>query len=988
MLAAKDTVDDVDALDVLWHAIRSDDVGVALPLIRAFDQGLAAGRTSPDSAPAGVVDVLAAGPEISDPAELVALHQAVREWTGRHVLTEAMIGMLLADGHTYRTTRHVHASWEPQTSTGGGGGRWRLTERVNGHDVTWTVTNETLVGPSATYERVGPSSFRKNETVEAVQVHVDVVVNTRSSGLDRGSAGSWLVRNSVGESWVEHRDSFGQDYERFFGAGLRARTRQARDRGIRVTLTHKLANWHRYGWLRGKFILAAILTMLFLGIGCWGWVAFGKYDVDSNCFPAGMTVPDGGVHCSDSVWQRLWATVALFSGTYISLSGEWDPMPPPEVGYVAPFALGLTLFTASSLLLLSRRVTDFFLLVYFRLFRRPRLIVVGDGESAAAIIRSCVLQKIPAVLVTDSRDSVAAHATTTAIPIVASGQLDVALQRYIVRALIRRVGHTVVATDTDGANMRLQERIQRIRGRQHVGPVPPTYAGNPGLPINADRPARDLVLIHDPDYAEALLPLTIRDALPDREVTCPTNNVVEQVLHVLIAIATGGPEVHTVDVTIIDCDDSGREPGDGDHRQVTIAPTLRRWITNLDRGLAVLRSSNPSIPTITLASDGQSSNRQVWLYTGRSASAVATRVLADGATGPVRIAITTADLVEAAADMRTAYGGRLTVRTARQWLGDSAGPADAVIVVDPDVVGFDAALVTDDVGTQWARMFDLTYNMLFYTGGWAVTGWLPGEPMADEARDVAARARRHATRIQRITARQQAIVDGGATRASGRSAPGGASPRGGTQHPISVNQPSDPVEKAVFTEMKQITNRYSSEAAVHHMLYLLGETGYELRKREPSAEPLNLAEGVGEYIARMEHHHWFWRRWRRPRYFWQRGELHRVSSYSGTGANYYCFDGLRELSKDEYGETADSGLRGALKYNLMIPTLAYPAIAATWGYRIEPQESIDQIVPPWCTNDLEPCESEVVAGCVNLGLRRADHHFVRVVDTVTVDGEN
>ena len=231
-------------------------------------------------------------------------------------------------------------------------------------------------------------------------------------------------------------------------------------------------------------------------------------------------------------------------------------------------------------------------------------------------------------------------------------------------------------------------------------------------------------------------------------------------------------------------------------------------------------------------------------------------------------------------------------------LKDSAGPL--LLVVDPDHVGLDAALVTDDTGTQWARTFDLAYRLMFSGGAgtWSVTGWQPGAPMGESTKRLARqriRAARHKASDKSIPKQKQS-------------------------------------EREVAREArKEIANRYSSKRAAEHMLQLLADCGYELRRWQDADRPdrPRLSDEDIEYIAESEHEDWLTRTWTDTSRLLKRVES--VSDYSDSGANNYCYRGLLMLEAEA---ELTCRLRYAANYNRRVARETYPSIAASFGYSI------------------------------------------------------
>src|ERR1700722_243143 len=130
-----------------------------------------------------------------------------------------------------------------------------------------------------------------------------------------------------------------------------------------------------------------------------------------------------------------------------------NPVPPADMSVVGVLALSLTVITASSLVLLSRRARGFVRIIH----PTARLFVIGNGSTAAALVESRIDSKIKTTLVTDSRASEAARATNPSIPIIESGKMQGALSTPSARRVINHANHVVVATDSDALNMQLHK---------------------------------------------------------------------------------------------------------------------------------------------------------------------------------------------------------------------------------------------------------------------------------------------------------------------------------------------------------------------------------------------------------------------------------------------------------------------------------------------------------------------------------------------------
>ncbi|KUI28927.1 hypothetical protein AU196_14575 [Mycobacterium sp. IS-1742] len=633
--------------------------------------------------------------------------------------------------------------------------------------------------------------------------------------------------------------------------------------------------------MRGSVLVPALLAIAIAVVFMWGFHITGQFDVET------------GDHSSSSNWQRLWATLALFTGAYISLNPDWDPMPPRELSVVGIIALSLTLITAGSLVLLSRRVRDFVRTI------RParRLVVIGDGSSAAMLVTSSIDRGIPAVLLTDTRRSLAARAAEPTVPIIASGEMPSALTSFPARRAVKRARTVVIATDSDRSNMALHTEMRRVRtsGR----------ASSAGRQPALGRQPRDLVVIHDSEYAELLRPESLGRVLPANEITCPAENIAEHVCHVIVAAVTGSKTEH-VSVAVIDVE----SPSARSDPQLNLDRTIDIWVRRLCRSLEFLRiprdgvglADHTTVPRVTVVCGDpptpSGAGMRIKIVTGATSAAVVRHVLTNRAAADLWIAIADADMTKGAVELRYREEERPDVLTGREWLGSptmkSPTTSDRelpILVLDPADVGLDATLVTDVTGTQWARTFDLAYQIMFSVGGVGspVTGWQPGAPMGESTRGL---------ERERIRA---------ARRCNGSA------------------------EDAARSARREIASRYSSKRAAEVMLEVLADRGFELRRALDTnaieAPPLT-SEDI-EYIAESEHHDWLTRTWTDTSRWPARVE--RVITYSTSRANQYCYRGLVALEAS--GETPVR-LRKAADYNRRIATETYPAIAASFGYAI------------------------------------------------------
>ncbi|BBZ65897.1 hypothetical protein MINS_13260 [Mycolicibacterium insubricum] len=696
------------------------------------------------------------------------------------------------------------------------------------------------------------------------------------------------------------------------------------------------------GWLRGRIILPGLLVSAFVVVFVWGFVLTGRYAVDS-------THAEHATQVSSSFPQRLWATLSLFTGGYLSLTPDYDPQPPTDLSIVGILALLLTLFAAGSLVLLSRRVRDFVHLV------RPKahLGIIGDGHTAAALIKSSVTNNIPTILITESRDSVAAMATTPAIPIIAAGELQAVLTTPTARRVISHAKRVVIATDSDGVNMQLHDEIQVIRAGQSE-----KYRGR-----------TDLVIIHDPVYAELVRPDTITTTLPGNEVTCPAENIAEHICHLIVAAITGSPRIQRAVVDVVDLPASTTT----DQDQPGLAETIRIWVRRLSWSLSfVCDDDEIPVPQIVLREPGEDNlgppkepgGLTIQIFTGPSSTSVAAAALPRR--HALRIAVANRQLIAGAAKLRYLDDPQ-TVTTGREWLADGKGLGDhpeetlqdLLLVVDPAETGLDAALVTDDTGTQWARTFSLTHTLMFSNGTWSVVGWQPGAPMGESTQQQVEEARRASLDPGRIQAAKAKTVSQG--RAWDETAWR---------------------ESLLREAKKKIGDRYSSKLAVDHMLTLLAECGFELQRHDGVGAPPGPAmpEDCQKYIAWQEHQDWLDRTWTDSSRYpwtqkppWRAPEEVRLATFSGVAANEFCYAGLVALENDDgwntaqhtaqrLGRTLNPNLRKAARYNRRIATETYPAIAASFGYAIVPAGTAARTAPEFrperCGRPLCPCRTD------------------------------
>lgn len=723
------------------------------------------------------------------------------------------------------------------------------------------------------YKPLGGNRYQKTMVVDAVQLSTESEVAVLGE-LIHVPPGDWVVRSVAHPS----RPPQVVDSETFTRCYRKCKQR----RSLPGRLSSVMRVLEQRGYIRASVLYPVALALAFTAVFWWGFVTFNETKSEKVV----------------SVAQQAWATLLLFTGSYLSLDPGWDPEPPKNLSRVGILAVSLTLLTAGSLTLLSRRARDF-----VRVLRpRARLVVIGDNTTAAALVRSSIEHRIRTVLITDSRESAAALATKPSIPIIAAGELQSVLRRPTTRRVIAHASHIVVATDSDAENISLHASISDLREARRY------MRKNETQRITS--PFKDLVVIHDPRYADTLRPRVIEGRLPDREVTCPAENIAEHVLHLLVAVATGGgPTVRNIEVPVIELP---RPTGQSSADQ-NLRATIETWVCRLTQMLEIVdgklvhdEDGHLNTEYVPVIIDGNrrdaTPDLRVEIIVGAPAD-VAIAAFAPCDESTIRVVVTDASLVTFAETMRNPdHRRRRRIVDGREWLSAGAPMGGdhrpSVIVVDGRRVGFDAGLVTDDEGTQWARTFDLTYALMYSDGGYAVTGWQPGAPMGESVRRVRAEAR--------SSARDAGIWNGRSIEGRERAA------------------------------LKRISDRYSSMHAVSNMLHLLDSRGYLLMRNggDDDQAACEIDRDDVEFLAAKEHEHWRTERkwWGRTSCFPPKCEQFDASTFSSSGANEYCFWGL---TQSQYWEQERVGrLRFAADYNRRIIRETYPAIAAAFGYRI------------------------------------------------------
>lgn len=180
--------------------------------------------------------------------------------------------------------------------------------------------------------------------------------------------------------------------------------------------------------------------------------------------------------------------------------------------------------------------------------------------------------------------------------------------------MISHAKRVVIATDSDGVNMQLHDEIQEIRAGQSE-----KYRGR-----------TDLVIIHDPAYAELVRPDTITTTLPGNEVTCPAENIAEHICHLIVAAITGSPRIQRAVVDVVELPASTTT----DQDRPGLAETIRIWVRRLSWSLAFVcdDDENP-VPQIVLREPSDDDEPQeptgltIQIFTGPSSTAVAAAAL-------------------------------------------------------------------------------------------------------------------------------------------------------------------------------------------------------------------------------------------------------------------------------------------------------------------------------------------------------------------------
>ncbi|MXP20204.1 hypothetical protein GIY30_02310 [Gordonia sp. HNM0687] len=830
----------------------------------------------------------------------------------------------------------LDSPWTWQTENGdtlqARAGDWRITD---------TDGNQRSVAAELfprSYEFVAPGRYRRVGMFRARQVSAPETLVTLE-GPARAHEGDWVVEGASGEHWPVPADQFSKTYEEirppsrptragrwFHAAGITLLTLVQAAGAVTVQRVRSVSNKISYRSRTAiPTLVPTILTVWAISAALVGfWAVATTYETAQKSFI-----------------QQVYSTMAMFTGGYIPLIGDqFDPVPPVRIAAASVFAFTLTIAAASGVVIkLSARA-------WHRTrswIRRPRLVVVGSGHSAAAIVRSCAEHKIRALLITEEPDGEAARACGHLLPKVEMRSFAECGDFGVARHILSRAENVVIATDSDSRNLDLQSVVGTAARRTHV----------------TER-FSVVSVVKDAKLVEAMRPQRLT-TLPDQDVTCPAENVAEHVCHLIDAIATGSaamskahpddtataPLIDAVVVDVIDVDHHA--PADRTTGE-PLSATLRRWLLRQSWSRKFMwgnedlrtQTTNEVIDIRLRTEDDAARDNSraddtiivVRIYVGADSSAVMTRVLEDRSTlaAPPSLTVVVGDgrLITTA---MASFDSTVSVVPGRQWLSAIARIQNesTIAYVDPDEIGLDAHLVTDDIRLQWARLFNQTYEFMFAEDR-AIKGWLPGEPLASETKTV-----------ERAAARKELAEWWGEIPAEPRNLVGA-----GTR-----------IKTSRRNARKRISNWYSSESAVKNMLTFLDDEGWELRRFEGPGAPddPNFPDAMVERIAAREHADWRRRWWpddsrrRRPRY--QRPvlddgtlgkrrlrverKIERCATYSGSGADVLTFDELSNLSGD-YVDGATSQRpaqnRRTANYNRRIVRETYPAIAACFGYQI------------------------------------------------------
>lgn len=362
-----------------------------------------------------------------------------------------------------------------------------------------------------------------------------------------------------------------------------------------------------------------------------------------------------------SIAGRLYSAVELFAGAYLPQPGQSSP-PSPLMSAVGVAALVVT-FTAAitALLALTTRARE-----WLRARRAgSELIVIGSGRAAAEILRSHP-GAAPAglLLVTGDRRGAAAvaargHAASTVVDLE-----SLAGEGGLV-GLRSRGGTIAVATDDDALNIDIAEGLTRE-------PVPGAR--------------KVMAIVEHPLLAEELRPPLIRGRLAaPYGISCPIENIAEQICHHLDELLAGDEAVRAAGHATVVVD------GDGGAAAAVVETWVRRftWSRSFLRG-AVDRP----VPLLRMSDEPEaaSGGPVIRIAVGDDQSDTAARTLRamrrDQGEEVRHIAVTSPRLLR-------------------------PGPGDRVAVVDPRAAAWDQRLVFDDIAEQWGRLYHSVYGVLW-----------------------------------------------------------------------------------------------------------------------------------------------------------------------------------------------------------------------------------------------------------------------------------
>jgi hypothetical protein len=743
--------------------------------------------------------------------------------------------------------------------------------------------------------------------------------------------------------------------------------------------------WPRLGRVRRERWLLQGLGPLVLALGVAGVLIWGILEIHQR-----SSQPDPLVSFS--------AAVRMFAGEAPEVD-EAQPLLTVITGLA--FLLTLVGAVATATYALSQSFRDFVRTFWMR----PDLVVVGDGHTAAAIVKSSIEHRDSSdesraakatILLTANRQTEAAVAARSAGLVIESGRQF----NFAAKHIIKKTQHVVAAFDDDTENLEIHKDISGIGWSPGVFPPKRRRAlvrrillgvqnlrDSPTTTTRQDPLRKNLIVIRDPELAHFLRPEVIDGELPRHEVTCPNDNIAEHICHLIVAAATGraialGRKALDVAVTI----ETSTPSDELEATHAALADTIRLWVTRLQHSMGFLNGKEITddgedghryapVPRITrvahrIVTADQSPDAGDDIAATDS-SQLAIRILLGGpaarllqsaldaeksggalhdeeSPGFLTIVVANQHVVREAKKLRTRSNKTeqdAEVLSGKEWLSRRAPREESLVVVDPEGVGLDAALVTDDVGTQWARTFDLSYNLMYFDGGWSVTAWQPGQPMGESTRML--------ERLEKRNPRMPWSLATWVRREERRT----------RKHEL---------QKRALNARKPIANRYSSARAVEHMLTQLADRGLVLKHHKDYGKPcdsrplLTLFENL---IAQLEHENWTTRPWWDTSRFW--APEHSVRETSNSRAYLFNFAELEDLGKqlcsgddgqkraasalirkrleqdkllpgkdranlDETVKSVAKALRFAANYNRRIATEAYPAIAASMGYEIVP----------------------------------------------------